>query len=56
MLGAFSETGHTDGILPGVLNWLLPRVVGLFLLPLTGGENIYKKVDIQLQSEQRPLA
>lgn len=29
-----------DEVLPDVLNWLLPRVVGLVFPPPTGGENI----------------
>lgn len=37
------KNGFWDKILPGALNWLLPRVVGLFFPLFTGGENIYQK-------------
>lgn len=37
------QTVWKDEILPDALNWLLPRVVGLFFAPLTGGENIWKR-------------
>lgn len=35
--------GFPQEVLPDVVNWLLPRVVGLFFPLFTGGENIYGK-------------